>query len=198
MDSDEEFEYESEDGINEDDNVDEQAIQIENAYYEADDNKTSRPEEAINQFQHVVDLETSRGSEVVWRFKALQNIVVLSGRLKRYDQMACRYRELLGYMDKVTRNNVSEAINSVLDAASAVSTEGESGSGSGSGGGKGSVCDGGGGETTCHLETVYSLTLDALKKTANHVCVCVLSLFLIVCVFVCDVLIYVNYILIKI
>lgn len=141
-----EFEYESDDdpyGGAEEEEGDEEAIQIENTFYEADDNKQNYPEQALEQFQKVVTLEVARGSEVVWRFKALQNIVTLCARLSRFDDMANRYRELLSYMDQVTRNDASEAINSVLDSASSASDSSK-------------------------LETIYELTLDALRATANQ------------------------------
>jgi len=141
-----EFEYESDDdpyGGAEEEDGDEEAIQIENTFYEADDNKQNYPDQALEQFQKVVALETSRGAEVVWRFKALQNIVTLCARLGRFDQMATKYRELLSYMDQVTRNDASEAINAVLDSASSASD-------------------------LSKLETIYELTLDALKATANQ------------------------------
>lgn len=141
-----EFEYESDDdpyGGNESEGGDEEAIQIENTFYEADDNKHNLPEQALEQFQKVVALEASRGKEVVWRFKALQNIVILCARLSRFDDMAVQYRELLSYMDQVTRNDASEAINTVLDSVSSASD-------------------------LTKLETIYELTLDALKATANQ------------------------------
>jgi len=141
-----EFEYESDDdayGGGEEEEGDEEAIQIENAFYEADDNKASYPEQALEQFQRVVTLETQKGTEVVWRFKALQNMVILCARLGKLKDMATRYRELLSYMDQVTRNDASEAINNVLDSASSTSE-------------------------LSKLETIYELTLDALKATANQ------------------------------
>merc|ERR1711972_131833 len=53
------------------------------------------------------------------------------------------YRELLSYMEQVTRNDASEAINTVLDSVSSASD-------------------------LTKLETIYELTLDALKATANQ------------------------------
>lgn len=140
-----EFEYESDGsyGGGEEEDGDEEAIQIENTFYEADDNKQNFPEQALEQFQKVVALEGSRGTEVVWRFKALQNIVILSARVGRFEDMAGRYKELLSYMDQVTRNDASEAINTVLDSVSSASD-------------------------LTKLETIYELTLDALQRTANQ------------------------------
>lgn len=140
------FEYESDDdpyGGGEEEDGDEEGIQIENTFYEADDNKLNFPAQALEQFQKVVALETSRGPEVVWRFKALQNMVILCARTAKFDEMATRYRELLSYMDQVTRNDASEAINTVLDSVSSASD-------------------------LPKLETIYELTLDALKATANQ------------------------------
>mmetsp|Transcript_9578 Transcript_9578/g.21017 ORF Transcript_9578/g.21017 Transcript_9578/m.21017 type:complete len:450 (-) Transcript_9578:44-1393(-) len=139
-----EFEYESDDDpYQEEEEGDEEAIQIENTFYEADDNRQNYPEQALEQFLKVVSMETARGSEVVWRFKALQNIVMLCARLGRFDDMATRYRELLSHMPQVTRNDASEAINAVLDSASSASDMSK-------------------------LETIYELTLDALQATSNQ------------------------------
>jgi len=145
-----EFEYESDDdpygGGDAEEDGDEEAIQIENTFYEADDNKQNFPEQALEQFQRVVALESSRGQEVVWRFKALQNVVILCGRVGRFDEMAARYRDLLSYMDQVTRNDASEAINTVLDSVNSTNSASD----------------------LTKLETIYELTLDALKATANQ------------------------------
>lgn len=140
-----EFEYESDDvyGGSGQEDGDEEAILIENIFYEADDNKQNFPEQAVEQFLKVVEKETARGTEVVWRFKALQNIVILCARIGRFDEMPGRYRELLSYMDQVTRNDASDAINTVLDSVS-------------------------GSSDLTKLETIYELTLDALRATANQ------------------------------
>lgn len=53
-------------------------VLIQNTYYEAEDNKKTRPREALDQFEQVVQLEEQSGDEVRFRFKALENIVVLS------------------------------------------------------------------------------------------------------------------------
>ena len=78
------FVYESdEDNFDEEENDDE-AVTIENHYYEADDQKLSDPAKALAGFQLVVGLENERkvrGGVAVWKFKSLQNIVILSSRL---------------------------------------------------------------------------------------------------------------------
>lgn len=137
-----EFEYESDDFM-EGGDCDEEAIQIENTFYEADDNKQNVPEVALQLFEKVVALESSKGGTVTWRFKALQNIVILSSRTGRFEQMAERYQELLKYMDQVTRNEASDAINTVLDSVSSASD-------------------------LSKLETIYELTLEALQQGMNQ------------------------------
>jgi len=87
-------------------------------------------------------LEAARGKEVVWRFKALQNIVILSARLGHFDEMATRYEQLLSFMDQVTRNEANDAINTVLDSATTADVG--------------------------QLEKMYGLTLGALKSTQNE------------------------------
>ena len=51
-------------------------------------------------------------------FKAMENIVVLSARLKLFDKMKQYQAEILKIMGKVARNDVSDAINNILDAVS--------------------------------------------------------------------------------
>jgi hypothetical protein len=47
-------------------------------YYTADENKKLRPKEAIEGYESVVMMEEQLGEEINFRFKALENIVVLS------------------------------------------------------------------------------------------------------------------------
>ena len=41
-------------------------IEIENAYYEGDDCKNSKPERALEMFEKVVKLETENGLDIKW------------------------------------------------------------------------------------------------------------------------------------
>jgi hypothetical protein len=66
----------------------------------------------------VVLLEEQIGEEVKYRFKALENIVILSAQLGDYENMVSKQRMLLKLINKVAKNDVSEAINSILDAVS--------------------------------------------------------------------------------
>ncbi|KAG5187539.1 PCI domain-containing protein [Tribonema minus] len=100
--SDEEYEYEygsEEDyqygsGADDDDPKDD-LIAIENAFYEGDELKTEKPTNALEQ------------------------MVILHHRLQQMPQMLERYREMLGYVSRVTRNECTDSINQVLDTVSA-------------------------------------------------------------------------------
>ena len=123
----EEFEYEwPDDGDagagwgsgNEGDEGDNPRIEIENMFYEAEGNMKDKAKEAIDQFQQVVKKEQELGDEINHSFKAMENIVVLSARLKLFDKMKEYQQEILKFMSKVARNDVSDAINNILDAVS--------------------------------------------------------------------------------
>jgi hypothetical protein len=58
------------------------------------------------------------GDEVKYRFQALENIVILSAQLGKYDNMVSKQSKLLKYINRVARNDVSDAINKILDAVS--------------------------------------------------------------------------------
>ena len=54
--------------------------------------------------------------EKKFSFEALQNIVVLSAKLGKLDNMVARTKLLLKLVNTVARNDVNEAINQILDA----------------------------------------------------------------------------------
>eukprot|EP01036_Dinobryon_divergens_P016341 gene16341-22146_t len=99
--------------------VEDELIEIENAFYEGDDFKSDNPRKAIELFEKVVELEKKRGSEVKWRFKALQNLVIIHYSLGQHQKSIDRYNDLLGYMASVTRNDCTDAINAILDTITA-------------------------------------------------------------------------------
>lgn len=76
------------------------------------------PKESIEQFESCVLMEENLGSDITYRFKAMENIVVLSTRLGLCDKMMDYQGRILKIMDKVARNDVSDAINNILDAVS--------------------------------------------------------------------------------
>ena len=109
----EQYNYSDED---QNDEGEDDKIAIENAYYEGDDLKAENPQQACALFEKVVQLEGERGDEVKWRFKALENLVVLKFKLGHYDEMASRYAEMLTHATTVTRNECGDGVNAVLDA----------------------------------------------------------------------------------
>ena len=66
----EEFEYEEDEDYDLSEHEDDEAIQIENTFYEADDCKKSDPRKALEQFQRVVTLENERqrNGETVYHY----------------------------------------------------------------------------------------------------------------------------------
>lgn len=89
-------------------------IEIENTYYEGEENMKQSPREAIELFDRVVELEASKPMK--WRFKALQHLVILRLQNGEIDQMFKKYNELLTHLPTVSKNDSTEAINTVLTA----------------------------------------------------------------------------------
>ena len=145
MSSDEDYEYEygSDQDFSDQEEQDDDAIEIENSYYEGDDLKTSEPAKALALFEKVVKLESERGDEVKWRFKALEQMVKLRFNLGDLSGMASAYRDMLSFMSSVTRNECTDSINSVLDTVQS-STELQV------------------------LSQIYEITLGALKSANNE------------------------------
>jgi hypothetical protein len=76
--NDEEFEYEWPSDGEQQNEENEGEVMVQNTFYEAEENKKNKPLEALEQFENVVLLEEQMGDEIKLRFKALENIVVLS------------------------------------------------------------------------------------------------------------------------
>jgi COP9 signalosome complex subunit 2 len=96
-------------------------IAVENAFYEAQDLESENPKEACRLFEQVIVLDTqleAAGEPVVWRFKALQHLVNLNFCLHNYPEMVRKYQAMLKDMPLVTRNECTEAINSILETIS--------------------------------------------------------------------------------
>jgi hypothetical protein len=61
-------------------------------------------------------MEENMGADIIHRFKAMENIVILSARLHLFDKMRDNHSKILKLISKVARNDVSDAINNILDA----------------------------------------------------------------------------------
>jgi hypothetical protein len=102
---------------NEDQEIGGPEIEMQNTFYVAEDAKRVRPAEAIEIYETVVVLSESIGNEgIKYRFDSYKNIVVLSAQLKMLDKMILNQQHLLKMVSKVTREDISEAVNAVLDS----------------------------------------------------------------------------------
>lgn len=153
----EEYDYGSDGGGDDGhDGLADELIEIENAFYEGDDCKLDNPNKAIELFEKVVAMESEKGDQVKWRFKALQSLVSLYYSSEKYQLMLDRYRSMLSYMTSVTRNECTDAINSVIDSISLAPPSNHN-----------QVI---GTNDLCYdvLSQVYEITLVALKNSNNE------------------------------
>ena len=114
--SDAEYDYGSDQDNNND--VNDELVEIENSFFEADDIKHDNISKAIELFEKVITLEEAKGEQIKWRFKAMQHLVVLYFSSNNYINMVKRYKDMLLLMSLVTRNECTDAINIILDAIS--------------------------------------------------------------------------------
>jgi COP9 signalosome complex subunit 2 len=89
-------------------------------FTEGDDVKNENRERAVEMFEKVVEMESARGNDIKWRFKALQELVILYFKLGKFILMIQRFQMMLSYISSVTRNECTDAINAVLDAIASV------------------------------------------------------------------------------
>ena len=109
-----------ENGDGDGDGAIDERIELENSYYEGDDIKGEDPHRAIELFNKVVEIETKLGENVKWRFKSLQRLVTIYFSLSQYEKMIASYRSMLDFMSSVTRNECTDAINTILDTLTSV------------------------------------------------------------------------------
>ncbi|TWU71913.1 hypothetical protein ED733_002472 [Metarhizium rileyi] len=133
------FEYE------EDEDEESGDVDIENKYYNAKQLKLTDPREAIAEFLGIPPLEEEQGE---WGFKGLKQAIKLEFKLKKYDEAADHFAELLTYVKSaVTRNYSEKSINNMLDYIE-----------------KGAD----GKEAAKSMEKFYSLTLQSFQSTNNE------------------------------
>lgn len=63
---------------NENQDINEDEVELQNTFYEAEEIKKSKPKEALERFENVILMSENMEEEIKFRFLALQNIVVLS------------------------------------------------------------------------------------------------------------------------
>lgn len=96
-------------------------IQIANLFYEAEDLMRDQPTEALDKFREVVRLAQENADKIndesrTSQFSSLVHITVILIRTQRYEEMRAPYDQILSFLPRVTRNEGSEAIDSVLNA----------------------------------------------------------------------------------
>ncbi|PFH37224.1 PCI domain-containing protein [Besnoitia besnoiti] len=174
------FEYESDGDQYGEDVEDEEAILIENSFYEAQDVQHRNPRAALKLYEAVVEKEEARGTEITWRFRALLNVVLIHAQLREMESAAAAYRRLLPLMRQVTRNETAEAINAVLEAlsveaspwratpASAAACGDAGGAVARNAGAEGGEAPSAPAEASplANVEAIFKLTLEALQE--NH------------------------------
>lgn len=119
---------------------DDENVEIENNFYEAEDLMNSAPEEALEKFESVILMEENIEGEKQKTFDSLTNIVILCSRMNQEEKMIKSHEKLLKMMDKVAPNDAHSSINNILDAL-ADSNIGQ---------------------------RVYEMTLDVLEKGTNE------------------------------
>lgn len=113
---DEEFECEWPDENPDDMEMPGPEVELQNTFYTAEDMKRNKPKDALEMFENVILISDSLDGETKYRFQALQNIVVLSAQLGELDNMVNKQRFILKMVSKVSREELSDAVNAILDA----------------------------------------------------------------------------------
>lgn len=112
----EEFECEWPDENPDDQDMQGPEVELQNTFYTAEDMKRAKPAEALDMFENVILLAEQVEGEAKFKFQALQNIVVLSAQLGQLGNMVDKQKMLLRMVNKVSREDLSEAVNAILYA----------------------------------------------------------------------------------
>lgn len=98
-------------------------VKIENQFYEAASQARESPEEAVTGFRQCVTLVNElqanepkklTDEERTKRFRSLKEIVILLVKIGQDDKVPAVVRDLLNYIDEVTRNDAFYALEAVL------------------------------------------------------------------------------------
>lgn len=110
------FEEEEEYVAEDDDGGNDEADELEAAYYDAKDKIDDEPQEAMQGFEELLDKDKE---QTKWSWRALKRLIKVYCILKRYDEMKRAYRKLLALdWEGRTRNDTEKAINKMLDLTS--------------------------------------------------------------------------------
>lgn len=111
-----EMEWGSDDGANEmgAEGADEGEILIQNNFYEAEGIMKQQPAQALEMFETVIALEENRDTRD-FSFNSVKYVVMLALQLQQWDKMISFQRQLLKMSSKVSKNDLTEAINAIQD-----------------------------------------------------------------------------------
>jgi hypothetical protein len=114
--SDEEYEVEWDSQENSDNQDEEQNddVEIQNNFYEAEANWKTQPKDAIEKFETVIMLSANT-EDIEFAFKAIKYVVILAMVLGQHEKMLKNMTTLLKKSEKVSKNETSEAIQMVID-----------------------------------------------------------------------------------
>eukprot|EP01035_Chromulina_nebulosa_P019861 gene19861-25812_t len=111
--SDAEYDYGSDADENEVTN--DEAIEIENMFYEGEDLKNENRVKAAELFEKVIELESQKGDEIKWRFKALHELTLNLNSAVSDPRIMGIIREEGGKM-YMTESNWDDAYNELYEA----------------------------------------------------------------------------------
>jgi hypothetical protein len=114
--SDEEYEVEWDSQENSDNQDEEQNddVEIQNNFYEAEANWKTQPKDALEKFETVIMLSANT-EDIEFAFKAIKYVVILAMVLGQHEKMLKNMTTLLKKSEKVSKNETSEAIQMVID-----------------------------------------------------------------------------------
>ena len=89
--------------------------EIENNFYEAEDEMKHSPVDALSKFEDGVVLMEENRPEKKHSFKAIQNIVIITAQLSQFDKMQSYTGKMLKMTGQQSANEVSEAVTKILE-----------------------------------------------------------------------------------
>jgi hypothetical protein len=109
-----EVEWDSQENSDNQDEEQNDDVEIQNNFYEAEANWKTQPKDAIEKFETVIMLSANT-EDIEFAFKAIKYVVILAMVLGQHEKMLKNMTTLLKKSEKVSKNETSEAIQMVID-----------------------------------------------------------------------------------
>ncbi|KRX10331.1 hypothetical protein PPERSA_02748 [Pseudocohnilembus persalinus] len=98
----------------------EQEIEMENLFYQADDEKNTNPEASKQNYLKVIEIEESYRADKLpgqqeFIFPSLRNVIILLCKLQQTQKLESQVQKILKYMGSVARNDATDAINDFIE-----------------------------------------------------------------------------------